>query len=213
MKKSWTNSEIEILRVLYPDYTAREITEVLNRPISSIYNIARQMNLKKSEEFNRSVYSGRLTRATHNFAATQFKKGQRPFNKGKKLEEFMTQKGIESISKSWFAQGHLPHNTLSDGEIRVRKDKNNHVYKFIRVSLGVWKALHVYNWEKENGPVPEGFIVVFKTSDRMNCDVSNMEIITRREHMLRNSITRYPEELRSTMKILKKLTRTINDKE
>lgn len=213
MKQPWSNMEIRVLRALYADYRGQEIADVLGRPISSVYRIAHLHDLRKSEEFNRSIYSGRLSCATHNLTPTQFKKGHEPFNKGKRLDEFMTPKGIESTKKTWFQKGHLPHNTLHDGEIRIRRDKSNDSYKFIRLSLGVWQALHVYNWEKEKGPVPEGFIVVFKTSGRMNCEVSNLELITRSEHMARNSIVRYPPELRSTMHTLKKLTRTINGKE
>jgi hypothetical protein len=213
MVQPWTDSEINILCELYPDFTSKEIADVLNRPVSSVYRIANMYKIQKSEEFNRSVYSGRLSRVTHNLAPTQFKKGLKPFNKGKKREEFMTAKGIEMVRKTQFSKGHLPHNTLNDGEITVRRDKHNTSYKYIRIALGEWKPLHVYNWEKLNGPVPAGLIVVFKTYDRMNCDVSNLELITRREHMLRNSIQRYPAELQLTMKTLKKLTRTINGKE
>jgi hypothetical protein len=213
MRRLWTDSEIEILRALYPDHTAKEINEVLGRSMSSIYGKADLLNISKSEQFNHSVLSGRLSRVTHNLAPTQFKKGHKPFNKGKSLSEFMSEEGIEKISRAWFTKGHLPHNTSSDGEIRIRCDKNNTTYKYIRISLGVWKALHVYNWEKVNGPVPEGFIVVFKSSDRMNCDISNLELITRGENMLRNTIHRYPEELKSTMRILRKLTHQINGKE
>jgi len=213
MRRPWSETEIETLRELYPDHTAKEITDVLNRSLSSIYGKADLLSISKSEQFNNSVLSGRLSRVTHNLAPTQFKKGHKPFNKGKQLHEFMSDEGIKSISKAWFTKGHLPHNTSSDGEIRIRCDKNNTAYKYIRISRAVWKALHVYNWEAVNGPVPEGFIVVFKSSDRMNCDISNLELITRAENMTRNTIHRYPAELKSTMKLLKKLTHQINGKE
>jgi hypothetical protein len=125
----------------------------------------------------------------------------------------MTPEGRENSLKTTFKKGNTPHNTKSDGVISIRRDKYNHTYKYIRLAQGIWKPLHVYNWEQAYGPVQEGFIVVFKTADKMNCDVSNLELISRSEHMSRNSIKRYPVELRQAMKAIKKLTKAINGKE
>ena len=64
--------------------------------------------------------------------------------------------------------------------------------------------------KKENGPVPESHIVVFKTPDKMNCDISNLELITREENMRRNSYLRYPEDIRRLIQIKGALNRQIN---
>ena len=213
MRKPWTKEALDCLISLYPDFTAKEISEVTGMGQSSVYQKAIKLGLKKSEAFNKSIYSGRLSRATHNFAATQFKKGQKPFNKGKKLEEFMSEEGIMTIKKAWFKRGHLPHNTLHDGEITIRRDKYNHTYKYIRLALGIWKPLHVHNWESRYGSIPEDHVVIFRTPDRMNCDISNLELVSRAELMERNTIQRYPAELQLTMKYLSKLKREINGKE
>ena len=44
-----------------------------------------------------------------------------------------------------------------------------------------WEFLHRAVWEEHNGPVPEGMIVSFKDSDRMNCDIDNLMLISRGE--------------------------------
>jgi hypothetical protein len=213
MRKPWTKEALDCMIFLYPDFTAKEISEITGMGQSSIYRKAQQLCLNKSEAFNKSIYSGRLSRATHNFAAGQFKKGHQPYNKGKKLHEFMSEKGIQNFKKTCFKISHLPHNTLSNGEITIRKDKHNHTYKFIRVALGIWKPLHVHNWESSYGSIPENHVIVFKTSDRMNCDTSNLELVSRAELMARNTIQRYPEELKQTMKYLSKLNNEIHGKE
>jgi len=116
-------------------------------------------------------------------AQSQYVKGQSPINKGKKQSEFMSAEAIKRTKKTRFKNGNLPNNTLHDGAITIRKDKNGYLYKWIRISKANWRMLHVYNWEKINGPVPEGHILVFKNDDRMNCDPDNVRLITNAEHI------------------------------
>jgi len=115
---------------------------------------------------------------------TQFKPGHTPANKGKKISA----KEKEKYKHTFYQKGHKPHNTKYDGYIGKRTDTRTGItYKVIRISKNTFKHLHVHNWEKANGPVPEGFIVAFKTSDTMNCEPENLELITRAENMKRNS--------------------------
>jgi hypothetical protein len=202
-----------ILRELYADFSSSEIADVLGCSTDRVYNKAFALGLKKSAEYLKSDYSGRMSKARLKGIEYQFPKGNIPCNKGLKWSDFMTPEGRENSLKTTFKKGNTPHNTKSDGVISIRRDKYNHTYKYIRLAQGIWKPLHVYNWEQAYGPVQEGFIVVFKTADKMNCDVSNLELISRSEHMSRNSIKRYPVELRQAMKAIKKLTKAINGKE
>lgn len=212
MRSPWTNIEIKVLKALYPDYKGAFVAKVLRRSIKSVYDRASSMKIGKSDEFKKSFLSGRMNALRIMGVDYRFEKGQIPFNKGLSWNEFMPPEKQQESLKTTFKKGHLPHNTKKDGEISIRRDMSGRYYKYIRISTAIWVALHVYNWEKMYGDVPDGFIVVFKTSDRMNCDVSNLELITREENMLRNSIHRYPEELRLTMKTLKKLNQQINGK-
>jgi hypothetical protein len=76
--------------------------------------------------------------------------------------------------------GHVPHNTRSDGEISVRP-ANGRNYKFIRVSLAVWKPLQIHNWENANGPIPEGKLLWCIDGDTENCDPENWKPIERKD--------------------------------
>jgi len=67
------------------------------------------------------------------------------------------------------------------------KNRGGKSYKYICLALGSWKPLHIYNWEKTNGKIPKGHCLWFKNGDTMNCELSNLELITRAENMNRNS--------------------------
>lgn len=85
-----------------------------------------------------------------------------------------------------FKKGRLPHNTKEDGRIVVRhnhRDRKERPYKFIRISKANWKMLHVHIWEKHYGAVPEGCIITFKDGDTMNCELDNLQCITRVQHI------------------------------
>jgi hypothetical protein len=211
MRKVWSNIETKVFKALYPDNRAEYVARILGRSIKSIYSQAATLSIGKSKEFKESELSGRLTALMAKGLKYRFEKGHEPFNKGLTWNDFMSPENQLKSLETTFKDGHLPHNTKSDGVISIRKDKHNNSYKFIRISKGVWLALHVYSWIHTFGPVPKGFIVVFKSSDRMNCDPSNLELITMEQNMLNNTIHRYPAELKSTMKVLKKLTRQINE--
>lgn len=140
---------------------------------------------------------------------TQFKKGQSPLNKGKKVDE----KVYQALAPNFFKKGAEPHNTLHDGAIVVRSDKKGNTYVWIRISKANWKMLHIHQWEQEHGPVPKGKIVVFKDKNPMHTNLANYELITRKENMLRNTIQRYPEDLQKLIKLNHKLKNTINEKQ
>ncbi len=123
-----------------------------------------------------------------NRQAGRIKPGNVPPNKGKKMDSWMNPAAMEASKKYRFKKGGLPHNTKEDGAISVRKDTGTGIkYKYIRVSKGKWELLQRVNWEKQNGPIPEGYIIVFKDGDQMNCEPENLEMITLAENMRRNS--------------------------
>jgi hypothetical protein len=122
---------------------------------------------------------------------SRLKKGNTPPNKGKKQRDYMTPEAIAKTAGTRFKKGEPNHNTLYDGCITIRHEhpdrKGGRPYKYIRLSKGVWKQLHIYNWESANGPVPEGYILVAKDNDPLNCEPDNWELITHGDNMKRNS--------------------------
>jgi hypothetical protein len=116
-----------------------------------------------------------------------FQRGHEPGNKGKKLEEYVGADRAAEIKKrlsgTQFKKGERPFNELPLGTIRT----NIYGYKLRKKQMtGTlwerWEFLHRAVWEEHNGPIPEGMIVTFKDSDRSNCDISNLLLITKGEN-------------------------------
>ena len=72
-----------------------------------------------------------------------------------------------------------------------------------------WKVEHVLIWERAHGPVPPGHALAFRNHDRTDTRLDNLECITRRALMARNTIHNLPEPLKQTVRLLGALTRQI----
>jgi len=140
---------------------------------------------------------------------SRIKKGNCPPNKGRRQTEFMSAAGIENTKATRFYKGHAPHNTKSDLCITIRADKRGINYKFIRVELGKWIPLHRFNWQQKNGVIPKGLKLIFKDGDTMNCDISNLELLTPGELMKRNSLHNYPKPIAQAIQLRGALNRQI----
>ncbi len=138
------------------------------------------------------------------------KQGANPPNKGKKLHEFVSPEGIERSSATRFKPGNIPPNTKADYVITTRPDKRGVPYQFIRVSLAKWMPLHRYNWQTVNGPIAPKMKLIFKDGDTMNCDVSNLELMTYADLMRRNSVHNLPKPLAEIVQLRGAIQRQIN---
>lgn len=100
-----------------------------------------------------------------------FEKGHTPHNKG-------SHTCYPGCVPTQFKKGNTPNNHRPVGSERINRDG----YRERKVAEpNVWRAVHVITWEAVNGPVPKGHVVIFKDSDRMNCDISNLLPVTRAE--------------------------------
>ena len=67
-----------------------------------------------------------------------------------------------------------------------------------------WKAKHVVIWEAVHGKVPRGHAVIFLDGNRLNFDINNLVMISKREHFVMNA-----NHLRAEHPELTKMGRTI----
>ncbi len=143
---------------------------------------------------------------------TQFPKGNVPFNKGLKQTDWMKPEDLEKVKKHWYKKGHVPHNVHPDGDgaLSMRRDPSGRYYQYIRTSLSVWELHHRVMWEKEHGPIPEGYVVAFKDDDTSNVTLENLELISMIENMYRNSHQNYPQEIIPSLTLVKQLENKLN---
>lgn len=191
----WNEQMKDTLTKLYPNHTNREIAEILGVTESGVMAQAFKLKLFKTEEFHREKRK-----------ATQFKKGDISYNKGKKWDEFMSKEGQSKSKKTTFKKGNIPPNNKEVGYERMTKDG----YIEVKVSEpNVFKLKHRLNWEERNGPIPKGCNIQFKDRNRLNCEIENLYMISRKEQISQNTIMRYSNELRTAIKRVSKIRKLI----
>lgn len=208
MKYKFLNSaEVQEIIAAYPNTKAEVLAEKHGVPVSKIYATANRRGVKKSAEFLASSNSGRMQKGNCVSPKTQFKKGMISPRKGKKMI-FNTEEAKKKSSANRWKKGQKPPNTAVIGEIRWREATE---YFMIKIEDNVWEFYHKHIWEKENGPVPPGFNVVFKDGIKKNCIPENLECISNQELMARNTIARFPPELIGSIHRVSRLKRIIKD--
>lgn len=107
----------------------------------------------------------------------RFKKGQTAHNKG--IKGWYAQ-GME---RNWFKKGNIPQNYKPVGSERISKDG----YIEIKVKdPNKWQLKHRYIWEKENGKIPKGMLLIFKDNNKLNIDLDNLMLISKAENAVIN---------------------------
>ncbi|MDP9666287.1 UNVERIFIED_ORG: hypothetical protein J2W16_004043 [Pseudomonas cremoricolorata] len=204
-RRFWTDAEVARLRELYSDTPMPNLVCTFNRPDHAIYNKAHALGLARSAEYLASDHACRLRREDSPGIEHRFKPGQDPWNKGLKGLQI----GGEATQ---FRKGNRPHTWLPVGTERVTEDG----IRQLKVcddgpSHRRWKSVHSLLWEEAHGEIPSGHLVVFRDRNPQHIELDNLELVTRAENMRRNTIHRYPPELKSTIRQLSKLKRAISE--
>jgi hypothetical protein len=158
----YTEEQIQFLTKNVIGRSNAELTDILN----SHFELDLGINQIKAFKKNRGLSSGLDGR---------FKPGHIPFNKGKE--------GVGGWEPTQFKKGHKPHNYKPVGTERVNGDD----YVDIKVAdPNKWRAKHILVWEKENGPVPKGHVIIFGDGNRRNFELDNLILVSRKQLALLN---------------------------
>lgn len=188
----FTQEQIEWIKENYKTLSAKEIT----KPFNEKFN--RSVTWEQIRTFvkNNGIKSGRTG---------QFEKGAVSWNAGTK--------GVMKANSGSFQKGAKPVNHRpigaericpKDGYILAKVEEEN-PYNGEKTRF---KAKHRVVWEAANGAIPDTHVVIFKDGDKMNCDLSNLDLIERSVLAHLNCRLGYggqPSELKPTLIQLAKL--------
>jgi len=192
------------------------VARELGRSVRGINSQAGLLGLRKTAAYLASPEACRLRRGDNVGAPYRFQKGHIPANKGLRRPGWHSGR----MSETWFKAGErgsrwmpIGSTRLIDGyrytkvkDIRSTKDGPG----FVPYTVN-WKLTHFLLWEKAHRRrVPPGHALAFRNGDRTDIRLENLELITRRELMRRNTVHNLPKELAQVIQLRGALQRQIN---
>lgn len=211
-KRLWSAIQDAELRLIYPDFSTAVIACRMHRTVTAVYQRARILGLTKSATYLTSPEACRLRRGDHVGAAFRFPKGHVPANKGLRRPPGWSP---GRMRQTQFKKGvrHGVAVTLYKPIGTERISKDGYLERKINDDLPLqarWRSVHLIVWEAANGRLPPGHAVVFRNRDKTDIRLENLELITRRQLMARNSVHNLPKPLAQTVQLLGALKRQIN---
>lgn len=159
----WSEEEKEFLRQHYPNHSQKELLKMFNK----YFNVAVSHTQLIGALKRYGIKSGRTG---------HFTKGHKSWNTGKK--------GLKTGGEvTQFKKGHKPWNYKPVGTERV----NGEGYVDVKVAdPNVWKAKHRIIWEEANGQIPEDHVLIFADGNRLNVNIENLILISRKQLSIMN---------------------------
>lgn len=208
-RRPWTKAEQRIVRAKYPHTPTRDLVRLFKRPAYQVYQLAARLGLRKTAEYMASPAACRLRRGDNVGAPYRFRKGQVPANKGLRRPGWF----VGRMRETQFKKGVMPHTwvpvgteVLDPGGYLKRKVTDDRTVP----SRFNWQFVHILVWEKKHGPVPPAHAIAFRNGDKSDIRLANLELVSRREMLRRNSVHRLPKALGQVIQLRGALVRQIN---
>lgn len=216
-KRLWNPEDDELLVARYPHEPTARLARELCRSLTATYGRAGKLGLAKTEAYRDSPEACRLRRGANPGVPFRFRKGHVPANKGLRrpgwgpgrMKETQFKPGVRQgiAARNWRPVGTVLPDPDGYLRIKVRDAAKGEAYGF--GNPRVWPYLHRHVWEQAHGPVPPGHVVAFKNGNGRDVRLDNLEVITRRELMARNTVHNLPKPLAKTIQLLGALNRQI----
>ncbi len=210
-KRLWSAADDQLLRRLYPDTPTRLLATRLHRSLTAVYARAGILGLTKSAAYLESPAACHLRRDNNPGVATRFQKGQAPANKGLRRPGWFRGRMRETQFKRGQRNGQAARLYRPVGSTRVI---DGYVYRKVSDVPNVpytvnWKLESHLVWKQAGRDIPPSHALAFKNGNPLDVRLENLELITRRQNMARNSIHNLPEALADTVRLLGALHRQI----
>lgn len=165
----WPEGMFEFIRDNSWGVSSAEMAEMVNEKFGASFTPQRMKSFRAKYKI-RSGCTG------------WFRRGRSPGNKGRKQSEYCSPEACEASRRTQFKKGQKPPNELPVGTIVVNTDG----YKLRKKQMeGAqwerWELLHKAVWREHHGEPPAGMCVIFKDNNRLNCDISNLMLVSRGE--------------------------------
>lgn len=218
MKRFWTPAELALLTANYANSRTDDLAAALNRTLTTVYQKAIALGLRKTAEYLATQDGGRVQRGKKHDAmkGTQFKPGQAAWNKGTKgivgVQEACRATQFKKGRPATEARNYLPIGTqrITREGILEQKMTDDLSMDPHRRWVGVQRLV----WEAAHGPIPAGHVVVFKagrkTTEAQRITLDALEMLTRDQLMKRNSVHNMPKELALLVQLRGAVNRQIN---
>jgi hypothetical protein len=212
-RRPWTDAERDLLRAHYADTPTAELAARIGRSVKTVYSVAYKLGLRKSGTYFAAGLGGRA--GDGRGAATRFQPGHTTWNKGQRYIA-----GGRS-AETRFKPGRIPHTWKPVGTYRVRQDVNGGYLEQKMTDTGCtrrdWIAVHRMVWEATHGPIPPNHVVAFRPGRKSivfeEITLDALELVSRQEMIRRNTIHRYPLEIKHNMRLLGRLKSAVAKKE
>lgn len=219
-RRAWAASDDALLRQHYPTGHTRSIAQALQRTVQAVCERAAKLGLSKARDAIAENTRRALQDPAHGSHRTRFGSHTPPWNKGLKGATGTHPNSRLNHFRHGSTNGRAAQLVLPLGTLRVNSD--GMLQRKVATTPGSshlrWHSVHRLVWEAEHGPVPPGHIAVFKpgraTTDVTQITADAVELVTRAEHMRRNSVhAKYPPELARLAQLRGVLARQINRKQ
>lgn len=193
MAKLLNDEQYQFLLDHYKGIGNQEIADLMNRTFGLSFTREHMKNYKSNHKLDSGL---------------RYIIGLEPANKGKH------QAITGNMTKTMFKPGDRPHNVDSVGTETLRPDG----YVWVKISDDKvphrknWKQKHRILWEKANGPIPNGYFILFADGNHMNFDLDNLVLVTKSEMLKLNQgsyIYPDPDMTKAMLKVVKIRNRLI----
>ncbi len=205
--RQWSDAETETVRQKFANTKTQLIADELGLSYPQIVHKARELGLKKSEEFLNGPHGGRTDGSFGQ--AGRFKPGAAPANKGKKYPG--------RISSTTFKPGQACPTKLPIGSLRIAKSSR----EYLQIKLTEtgyppkdWVMYHRHVWEQAHGQIPEDHMIRFKPGmrslDPEKITPEALECVSKEAHMAQHTYHQYGPEIAQLTQLRSAITRQIN---
>lgn len=186
----WTAEEVQVLTEQYPHVSTPAVAMLLGLSRGQVFRKAKSLLLKKDPAV---------------IAATRFKPGQASWNAGTNFAS-----GGRSVNTR-FKPGNKPQTWRPIGAERVTKEGYlERKMTDTGVTRQDYTPVQHLVWRAAGREIPQGHVLVFLDGDKRNFELDNLDLISRKELMRRNSYHNYGPEIAKLVQLRGAISRQIN---